>query len=58
MIEASFDPSELEIMFFLTEITIRNAWITILIPLEYFDVMHMKSLQKLIPPEFSDVMIA
>ena len=24
---------------------------------EYFDVMHMKSSQKLIPPEFSDVMI-
>ena len=37
--------------------TIRNAWITILIPLEYFDVMHIKSLRKLIPPEFSDVMI-
>ena len=40
------------------EITIRNAWITILIPLEYFDVTHMKSLQKLTPPEFSDVIIA
>ena len=40
------------------EITIRNARITILIPLEYFDVMDMKSLQKIIPPEFSDVMIA
>ena len=39
-------------------ITIRNARITILIPLEYFDVMDMKSLQKIIPPEFSDVMIA
>ena len=26
--------------------TIRNAWITILIPLEYFDVMHMISLRK------------
>ena len=38
--------------------TIRNARITILIPLEYFDVMDMKSLQKIIPPEFSDVMIA
>ena len=37
--------------------TIRNAWITILIPLEYFDAMHMKSLHKTIPPEFSDVMI-
>ena len=36
---------------------IRNAWIAILIPLEYVDVMHMKSLRKLIPPEFSDVMI-
>ena len=31
-------------------ITIRNAKITILIPLEYFDVMDMKSLQKIIPP--------
>ena len=38
-------------------ITIRNAWITILILLEYFDAMHMKSLRKLIPPEFCDVMI-
>ena len=38
--------------------TIRNARITILIPLEYFDVMDMKSLQKIILPEFSDVMIA
>ena len=38
-------------------ITIRNAWITILIPLEYFDVMHMKSLRKITHPEFSDVMI-
>ena len=37
--------------------TIRNAWITILISLECFDVMHMKSLRKFIPPEFSDVMI-
>ena len=37
---------------------IRNARITILIPLEYFDVMHMKSLRKIIPPEFSDVIIA
>ena len=27
-------------------------------PLEYFDVMDMKSLQRIIPPEFSDVMIA
>ena len=40
------------------EITIRNARIPILIPLEYFDVMDMKSLQKIIPPEFSDVVIA
>ena len=40
------------------QITIRNARITILIRLEYFDVMDMKSLQKIIPPEFSDVMIA
>ena len=39
------------------EHTIRNARITILIPLEYFDVMHMKSLRKRIPPEFSDVII-
>ena len=38
--------------------TIQNARITILNPLEYFDVMDMKSLQKIIPPEFSDVMIA
>ena len=38
--------------------TIRNARITILIPLEYFDVMYMKSLRKIIRPEFSDVMIA
>ena len=38
--------------------TIWNARITILIPLEYFGVMDMKFLQKIIPPEFSDVMIA
>ena len=37
--------------------TIRNAWSMILIPLAYFDVMHMKALRKIIPPEFSDVMI-
>ena len=24
---------------------------------EYFDVMHMKSLRKIIPPDFSDAMI-
>ena len=35
-----------------TQRTIRNAWITILIPLEYFDVMHMKSLRKWIPQNF------
>ena len=39
-------------------IAIRNARIMIVIPLEYFDVMDMKSLQKKIPPEFSDVMLA
>ena len=38
--------------------TIRNAGITILIPLEYFDVINMKSLREIIRPEFSDVMIA
>ena len=38
-------------------ITIRNARITILIPLKYFDVMDMKPLHKIIPPEFSEVMI-
>ena len=38
--------------------TNRNAWSMILIPLEYSDVMHMKSLRRSIPPEFSDVMIA
>ena len=37
-------------VFFTWAHTIRNAWITILIPLEYFDVMNMKSLRKLIPP--------
>ena len=37
--------------------TIRNARITKLIPLEYFDVMHMKSSRKIIPQEFSDVII-
>ena len=35
-----------------------TRWVTILIPLEYFDVMHMKSLRKIIPPELSGVMIA
>ena len=38
--------------------TIRDARITILIPLEYFDVMDMTSSQKRISPEFSDVIIA
>ena len=40
--------------------SIRNARITILIPLAYFDVMHMISLGIIIRPEFwnSDVMIA
>ena len=37
--------------------TIRTARITKLIPPDYFDVMHMKSLQKRIAPEFSDVVI-
>ena len=37
--------------------TIQNARITKLIHLACFDVMRMKSLQKTMPPEFSDVMI-
>ena len=37
--------------------TIRTARITKLIPLKYLDVMHMQSLRKIIPPDFSDVMI-
>ena len=35
-----------------TKTIIRDARITILIPLEYFDVMDMKSLQKIIPQNF------
>ena len=37
--------------------TVRNARITKAIPLEYFDAMHTKSLRKMIPTEFSDVMV-
>ena len=40
-----------------SKMTIRTARITILILLEHYDVMHMKSLRKRIAPEFSDVMI-
>ena len=43
--------------YFGTDSTIRTARITKLIPLEYFDVMHMESLQNIIPPGVSDVMI-
>ena len=35
---------------------IRTARIAILILLEYYDVMHTKSLRTRIAPEFSDVM--
>ena len=41
---------------FIVQYTIRTARNSMLILPEYYDVMHMKSLQKINAPEFSDAM--